>query len=177
MDEFGLQFLKSCLGLLMFRQIPNEAGEVRLTARLHFADRKMHWKGRPVLSLTGYDFSDADDMPLASRSIPLEITVVARTIRVWHQDVDVLTDDFALSMAKLPLRSAAKELDDASTVDHDHRVRDRLQNRLKVTFPSSQRFLDLLLVVDIDHDSAEMARNTLLILHQAATQANPAVRL
>jgi hypothetical protein len=98
-------------------------------------------------------------------------------IRIRHQDVDVLTDDFALCMAKLPLRGAAEELDDASAVDHDHRVRDRLQDRLKVTFPSSERYLDLLLIVDIDDDSAKMARNTVLVLHQAATQANPAIRL
>ena len=38
MDQFGLQFLKSRLGLLMLGQVANEAGEVGLSAGLHFTD-------------------------------------------------------------------------------------------------------------------------------------------
>jgi hypothetical protein len=36
--------------------------------------------------------------------------------------------------------------------------------------------LDLLLIVDIYYDATEMARNASLVIHHAATQANPKVR-
>ena len=40
MDEFGLQFLKPRLGLLMFGQIADEAGEVGLLRRIAFRRSK-----------------------------------------------------------------------------------------------------------------------------------------
>ena len=49
----------------------------------------------------------------------------------------------------------------------------RLQDRAKVAFPCSQRFFDLLLIVDIDDDSAEVAWTTLFALDDAAARANP----
>ena len=78
MDQFGLQFLQPRLGLLMFGQIADEAGEVARSAGLHFADRKLHRECRSVLALAGHDSADADDMPLAGGSIAREITVMAR---------------------------------------------------------------------------------------------------
>ena len=65
MNQFGLQFLKPRLCLLLLGQVPDEPGEVWLAARLHFADRKMHWKGRSVFSLTGYNSPDANNMPFS----------------------------------------------------------------------------------------------------------------
>ena len=98
---------------------------------------------------------------------------MARTIRVWHQDADVLADRFAFRVAELPFGGAAEELHDAAAVDDDHGIRNGLQDRMKVAFPRSKRFLDLLLIVDIDDDSAEMARPSLLTLDDAAARANP----
>src|ERR1700740_1049344 len=111
----------------------------------------MHRKGRSVLALAGYDSANADYMPLARGQIPSQITVVTRTIRVWHQDSDVLTDGFAFKIAKLPFGGTAKELHDAAAVDDYHRIGDSLQNRTEVIFSDSQGFFDLLLIVNIDH--------------------------
>ena len=77
MNEFGLQFLKPRLCLLMFGQISDKSGEIGNPARLHFTDRKMHRKRGSVLALTGYDSSNADNMTLASGKIPGQIAVVA----------------------------------------------------------------------------------------------------
>ena len=42
-----------------------------------------------------------------------------------------------------------------------------------MAFPGSKRFLDLLLIVDFDHDTAEMAKPSLFVLNDAAARANP----
>src|SRR5713226_8575748 len=172
-NEFGLQLLKPRLGLLMFRQIADKAGEVGHSAGLHFANRKMHRESRSVLALTGYDSSDADDMPLAGRSVACHVSVVARAIGVWHQDTDVLADGLLFRIAELPLRGTAEELHDAVAVDDDHRIRDCFQDRLQMTLARSKRLFELLLLVDVERDPAEMTGHALLVLDQAATEADP----
>ncbi len=127
-NEFGLQFLKPCLGLLMFRQIADEAGEVGHSAGLHLADRKMHRESRPILALTGYDSANADDMPLAGGSIARQVAIVARTVGVWHQDADILADSLLLGIAELPFRGTAEELHEAIAVDDNHGIRNSLKN-------------------------------------------------
>jgi hypothetical protein len=44
---------------------------------------------------------------------------------------------------------------------------------MKVAFPRSKRFLDLLLILDVDDDSAEVARPLLFTFDDAAARANP----
>src|SRR5260370_36049697 len=138
----------------MLGQIADEAGEVRFTTGLHFADRKMHWKSGSIFSLAGHDPPNADDMPLAGRPIAGQITVMARTIRVWHQQTDVLADSVRFGVPELPLRRAAKKLHGSATIDNDHRIRNRFQNRLQSTLARSQRFFELFLLVDVEHDAA-----------------------
>jgi hypothetical protein len=41
-DQFGLQFLQPCLGLLLLGEITDEACEEGLSSRMHFADGEMH---------------------------------------------------------------------------------------------------------------------------------------
>ena len=48
---------------------------------------------------------------------------------------------------------------------------------MKVAFPCSKCFLNLLLIIDIDHDTAEMAGFSLFSLYDAAAHANPLARL
>jgi hypothetical protein len=112
-------------------------------------------------------------MPFAGGSIAGEVPVVARTVRIWHQDTDVLADRLAFVVAKLPFGGTAEELHDAVAIDNDHRIGNCLQDRVKVAFPGSKRFLDLLLIVDFDHDTAEMAKPSLFVLNDAAARANP----
>src|ERR1700682_3804230 len=137
----------------------------------------MHRESGSVLALTGYYPADADDMPFAGGSIAGEIAVMARTVRIRHQDADVLADRLAFRVAKLPFGRTAEELHDAVAVDDDHRIGNGLQDRVKVALPRSKRFLNLLLVVDFDDDSAEMAGPYLLALYDAAARANPAPAL
>src|SRR5260370_16275950 len=114
----------------------------------------MHGKRRSVLALTGYNTSNADDMSLARGQIPGQITVVARTIRGWHQHTDVLADGFGFGVSELPFGGAAEELHDAAPIDDNHGIGDSLQDPAKLTFPHSKSFFGLLLIVDIDYDPA-----------------------
>src|ERR1700694_5037199 len=109
----------------------------------------MHRESRSILALTGYDSTNADNMPLARGQIPCQIAVVAWAIRVWHQHADVLADRFAFEIAKLPFGGTAKELHDAAPVDDNHCIRDCLQDRTKVPLSDSQGFFDLFLIVNI----------------------------
>src|SRR6476620_5302046 len=92
----------------------------------------MHREGRSVLALASYDSPNTNDMPLACRSIAGQITVVARTIRVWHQDTDVLADGLLFGVAELPFCGATEELHDAVAIDDDHGIRNCFQNRLQM---------------------------------------------
>ncbi len=47
---------------------------------------------------------------------------------------------------------------------------------MKVAFPCSKRFLDLLLIGDVDHDSTKVARFSVIIVHDTAASANPLAR-
>ena len=177
MNELGLQFLESCLRLLVFGQIADEAGKVWFAARLHFADRKVHRKRRSVFALTSYNSPDADNMSFPRRRIASQITIMTVPIGVWHQHADILADSFLFGVAKLPFRCSAEELHDTVSVDHDHRVGDRLQNRAKVTFPDPECFFDLLLLLDIDNEPADVTRRSFFIPYDATKCAYPLVRL
>src|SRR6202158_3176388 len=133
----------------------------------------MHWKRRSVLALAGYDSANADYMPLACGQIPGQITVVARTIRVWHQDADVLTDSLRFGVPELPLRRAAEKLHGSAAIDDDHGIRNCFPDRLQMHLCRSQRFFELFLLVDVEHDAAEMTRQAVLILDQATAGADP----
>src|SRR5579863_950739 len=124
----------------MFGHIVDKSSEIRHAGGLHFTDRKMHREGSSIPALTGDDASNADNVPLASGQIAGQISVVARTIRIWHQDADVLADSLLFRVSELPLGGAAKELYEAASIDNNHRIGDRLKYRAKVTFPCSECF-------------------------------------
>ena len=64
-NQLGLQFLQSCLSLLMLRKIANKSREIGLSTRLHFADGQMHRERGAILAHAGDDPPDADDAPFA----------------------------------------------------------------------------------------------------------------
>ena len=95
MHELGLQFLQPRFRPLPLGQVANEAGEETPVGGVHFADRKLHRKGRAVLALADHDAADADDAPLAGAQIAIEIAVVILAVGRWHQHLDVLANDVA----------------------------------------------------------------------------------
>ena len=58
-------------------------------------------------------------------------------------------------------------------VDDDHGVRHRVEDGAQVVFPGSQRLLELLFLVGIESNAADMACDTGLVLDQAAAFADP----
>src|SRR5207253_2309179 len=84
-------------------------------------------------------------------------------IGLGHQQADILPDRLALEIAELPFRRAREELHDAVAVDDDHRIRDRLQDRLQVPFARAQVLLVPLLPVYVEDDTAETARRSILV--------------
>src|SRR6266446_7139535 len=133
----------------------------------------MHRESGSVLALTGDDSADADDMPLAGGPVAGEVAIVPRTVRIWHQYTDVLADRLLFAVAELPFRGAAEELHDAVAIDHDHRIRNGLQDRLQMALARPQRFLELFLLVNIEHDAAEMTGHAVLVADRAAAGAHP----
>ena len=115
-------------------------------------------------------------MPLAGRSVACHVSVVARAIRVWHQDTDVLADGLLFRIAELPLRGAAEELHDAIAVDDNHGIRNCFQNRLQMTLARSQRLFQQFLLVDVEYNAAEMACHVVLVPDDAPPRADPVGR-
>ena len=132
MDQLGLQFLESRLGLLPFGQVADEAGEEALIAHVHFADGKLHGKGRAVLALADNDTADADDAPLVGAQIAVEVAVMVALVRLRHQHLDVLADDLRGPIVEQPLRRRAEGLYLAAFVDDDHALRDAVEDRLQM---------------------------------------------
>jgi hypothetical protein len=58
-------------------------------------------------------------------------------------------------------------------VDHDHRIRDSVQNRAKVPLARADRVLKAFLVVDVDHDAAEPGRGAIGIIDDRADRTHP----
>ena len=108
--ELGLKFLQAGFGLLTLGQVADEAGEIPLPGGTHLADRELHREGRAILALADHDAADADDPLLAGREIAPDIAVMLRAIRVRHQHLDVLADDFAWFVTELPNRRGAERL-------------------------------------------------------------------
>ena len=79
-------------------------------------------------------------------------------------------------VAEQPLGGVAEELHDAALVDHDHRIGNRLQDRAQMRLAGAQRFLDLLLLVDVEGDAAEVMRVAVLGADQARAQPDPVPR-
>ena len=136
-DQFGLQFLQPCLGLLLLGEIADEARKEGLSSRMHLADGEMHRKRRAVLAHAGDDAADADDAPFTRLQVAGEVAVMAAAIRLRHQLADVFSDRLGFGVAELTLGGAGEELHDAVLVDHDHRIRDRIQDRAKVPLAES----------------------------------------
>src|SRR5262249_10552274 len=134
MHQLGLQLLKARFGLLPLGEIANKASEITLLTGFHLAHGKLKWKSRAVLALADHDPADADDAPLARELITIEIRVVAFTIWRRHENLDVLDDHFGRAVAEQPLSRRADGLHDAALVDHDHGVRNGVENELHVSF-------------------------------------------
>jgi hypothetical protein len=139
MHQLGLQFLQPRFGLLPLGQIADEAGEVALLAGLHLADTELERKGRTVLAFADHHAADADDAPLAGGPVAIEIAVVTFAIGRRHQNLDVLAEHFGRAVAEQALGRDAEGLHDAALIDHDHGVRNGVENKLHVGFARERR--------------------------------------
>ena len=139
MDQFGLQLLQTRLGLLALGEIADKAGEKVLRAGPHLADRQLHRKGRAILALPDHDAANADDAALAGLHVAGKIAVVLPAIRRRHQHLDVLPDDFSAPITKQPLGRGTERLHDAAVVDHDHGVRNGVENRMQMRLARVRR--------------------------------------
>ena len=60
MNQFRLQLLQPGFRLLAFGEVADKSREEPLIAGMHFADGKLHRKGRAVLALANHNAPDAD---------------------------------------------------------------------------------------------------------------------
>src|SRR5271169_3856003 len=129
-NEFGLQFLKPCIGLLSFRQIADEPSEEALIANTHFADRKLHGKRRAVAALADHYAANADNPPFTGAHVASEIAVVVFTVRRRHQYPDALSQCVRGATAEQPFRRRTERLYAAALIYDDHGVGNAVENRL-----------------------------------------------
>src|SRR5258708_1465461 len=71
------------------------------------------------------------------------------------------------------LRRATEELYNAATINDNHGIRHRVQNGTEMALPGSKRLFRLLLLIDVEHNSAKMTGLTVLAVDKPAARANP----
>src|SRR4051812_18744023 len=157
----------------MLGEVADEAGEIGLAARLHLADRKVHREGGAVAAPAGHDAADADDVRIAGGAVARDVAVMARAVGLWHQDADVLAHRLLLGPAEQALGGGAEELHDALAVDDDHGIGNGLEDRTEVAFAGAERFLHLLLRIDVEEDAAEVTGRAGVVAHDASAGADP----
>jgi hypothetical protein len=110
-----------------------------LLAGLHLADTELERKGRTVLALADHNAADADDAPLAGRRVAIEIGVVTFAMRRRHQHLDVLAEHFGRVVAEQALGRGAEGPHGPTLVNHDHGVRNGVENELHMSFARERR--------------------------------------
>ncbi len=106
---------------------PDEAPAVRV-ARL--ADRERDRKGLAVRAPAEHFAPDADDSRLAGREIALDVPVVLRVVRLGHQEIHRLAEDFGRGVPEQPFGRRVERRNSAAVVDHDDRVDGRVEKGL-----------------------------------------------
>ena len=94
-------------------------------------------------------------------------------IRLRHQLADIFSNRLGFGVAELTFGSAGEELHDAMLVDHDHCIRDRIQDRAKVPLASPDGVLEAFLTVDVDHDATEPHRSAMGTTDDGTECAHP----
>ena len=69
-----------------FAQVVEDPGETALAVDVHFADRQVQGKRRPVSAQPGDLATEADDLPGAGGEITRQVRVVLLPVRRRHQD-------------------------------------------------------------------------------------------
>lgn len=128
MGKFGQQIVQPALGTLDFGEITDETGEQPAAFGLGLADRQFDRKTAAIAPARRRDPADADDMGLSGLHVMLHIGIVTVTIRIGHQDPDVLAQHFRIVIAEHPVRGFAEQQDGAGFIDHDHRIGNGGQN-------------------------------------------------
>ena len=77
------------------------------------------------------DFApDADDSRLTGGEIAIDVPAVLRVVRLGHQEIHRLAQDFGRGVAEQPLGRRVERRDSAALVDHDDRIDGRVEKGL-----------------------------------------------
>src|SRR3569833_1540655 len=99
MDQFGLQFLQPRIGSLTLREIANEAGKESCSASSHIAYGQFHGKGRLIFALSNNHTANPYNSPIPGPHVAVEIAIVFVTVRLRHQQFDVLSYYFVATVS------------------------------------------------------------------------------
>ena len=138
MHKLRLQLLQAGIRFLPFGQVPDEAGKETRARRFHLSDGQFHGKGRAILALADNDPPHADDPSLACLEIAPEIAIVIFAVGRRHEHLDVAADHFLCGEAEKSRRRDAERCNRSALVDHDHRFRHRVENRLQMRLARQQ---------------------------------------
>ena len=137
-DQFALEFLQSCLGLLALGQIPDEPGEEALAFRLHLTHGQFDRKGRPVTALADDYPPLADDPSLTGSIVAIQVTIMRAAIGIGHQQADIPPGDFRPLPSEHPLGCRTEIADRSGLVDYDHCIRYRIEDGLQMRFAARE---------------------------------------
>ena len=129
-----LRLAQFLLHPLTARQIADEAGEDAPPVDPRFSDGELDRKDLAILGDRLHEAAVADDPRFAGSHIVRHVAVVLGPVGLWHEDLDVASDNFLRTIAEEGRRRGAERGDLALLVDDDHCLghgrEDRAQVRL-----------------------------------------------
>ena len=114
---------------LFLCDVADESGEEFALTDIRLSDLEFHRNRVAIGKARFHDTADADDLALAGRQIVADVLVMMGLIGIGHEAFDVLAHDIFGFVTEQGFCRTAEGHDDSAIIDHDHRVRYRLQNR------------------------------------------------
>ena len=99
-------------------------------AAMRLADRERDRKGFAVRAPTHHFAPDADDSRLAGCEIAIDVPLVLRVVRLGHQEIHGLTQDFGRGVSEQAFGRRVERRDSAAVVDHDDGIDGRVEKGL-----------------------------------------------
>ena len=103
-----------------------------LAVRCKLTHRQVEREHCAVFAPAAHLPPDPDDLLDASAEIVGEVAIVLRAIGLWHQNLDVFTDEFGSLVAKHPSGCGIRVLNGPSRIDDDDGRRGRLEKTLEL---------------------------------------------
>jgi hypothetical protein len=121
------------LDMLAVAQIMDHSGEIAPPLRFEFAHRQVDRKCPSILVPTAHSSANANDLLDTGLKVVANVPVVLSPVRVRHQNVDILSDEFRGAIAEQALGRRIDAFDQAPIIDRNDGNDGRLQDAPKLS--------------------------------------------